>query len=88
MIEDYRAGLGIDRLHDEEDQAAGRKLECPLLVLWSTRDDLEDLHGDIPTIWRSWATNVTGRRLDCGHHMAEEAPHELAQEFGDVFRIT
>lgn len=47
MIEDYRAGLGIDRAHDEADRAAGRKLACPLLVLWSARDDLEDLHGDV-----------------------------------------
>ena len=47
MIEDYRAGLGIDRQHDEDDRSTGRKLACPLLVLWSARDDLEDLHGDI-----------------------------------------
>ena len=26
MIEDYRAGLGIDRLHDEVDRAAGRRV--------------------------------------------------------------
>lgn len=26
--------------------AAGRRLRQPLLVLWSTRDDLEDLYGD------------------------------------------
>ncbi|WP_149762326.1 alpha/beta fold hydrolase [Neomesorhizobium albiziae] len=88
MVEDYRAGLGIDRLHDEEDKAAGRKVECPLLVLWSARDDLEDLHGDIVTIWRGWATNVRGCSLDCGHHMAEEAPHELAQELAAFFRTT
>ncbi|WP_182422168.1 alpha/beta fold hydrolase [Aureimonas sp. ME7] len=85
MIEDYRAGLGIDRAHDEADRAAGRSLACPLLVLWSARDDLEDLHGDILGIWRSWAENVDGRSLDCGHHMAEEAPEELAAELGSFF---
>ena len=42
MLEDYRAGLTIDRQHEEQDRAAGRQLECPLLVLWSLLDDLED----------------------------------------------
>jgi haloacetate dehalogenase len=86
MIEDYRAGLGIDRRHDEDDRQAGRKLACPLLVLWSGRDDLEDLHGDILGIWRGWAPDVTGRSIDCGHHMAEEAPEELAAELGAFFQ--
>jgi hypothetical protein len=46
MMEDYRAGLGIDRQHDEADRAAGRRIGCPLLFLWASRDDLEDLYGD------------------------------------------
>jgi haloacetate dehalogenase len=33
MLEDYRAGLGPDRAHDEADRAAGRRLACPTLVL-------------------------------------------------------
>jgi haloacetate dehalogenase len=86
MIEDYRAGLGIDRQHDEEDRSAGRKLACPLLALWSARDDLEKLHGDILSIWRQWASDVRGRSIDCGHHMAEEAPEELAAELAAFFR--
>ena len=88
MIEDYRAGLGIDRAHDEADQTTGRRLACPLLVLWSARDDLEELHGDILGIWRGWADDVIGRSLDCGHHMAEEAPEELAVELGAFFGHT
>src|SRR5512132_3953991 len=43
MMEDYRAGLGIDRQHDEADRAAGRRIGCPLLYLWAKRDDMEDL---------------------------------------------
>ncbi|MHA6687615.1 alpha/beta fold hydrolase [Mesorhizobium sp. A556] len=88
MIEDYRAGLVVDRQHDEDDRAAGRKLACPLLVLWSARDDLEDLFGDILDIWGGWASNVSGRSIDCGHHMAEEAPEELAIELGAFFQAT
>ena len=29
-------------------------------------------------IWRDWADDVRGQSLDCGHHLAEEAPLELA----------
>ncbi len=88
MIEDYRAGLGIDRKHDEADRASGRKLDCPLLVLWSGRDDLEQLHGDILSIWRGWASDVRGRSIDSGHHMAEEAPEELAAELASFFQAS
>jgi haloacetate dehalogenase len=38
MCEDYRAGLGMDRQHDNADLAAGRRLACPVLVVWATRD--------------------------------------------------
>jgi hypothetical protein len=29
-------------------------------------------------IWRAWADDLRGARIDSGHHMAEEAPDELA----------
>jgi haloacetate dehalogenase len=77
MLEDYRAGLGVDRAAEEADRAAGRRVACPTLVLWSTRDDLEDLHGDPRAIWADWAGDLRGGRIDSGHHMAEEAPEEL-----------
>lgn len=80
MMEDYRAGLGIDREHDEADRRAGRTLACPTLALWSLRDDLEALYGDVLSVWQPWAPDLRGRGLDCGHHMAEEAPEELARE--------
>ena len=36
MLEDYRAGLGVDRDADGADRAAGRRTTtCPTLVLWS-----------------------------------------------------
>ncbi|HEV2675414.1 MAG TPA: alpha/beta hydrolase [Aliidongia sp.] len=80
MLEDYRAGLAIDRRHDEESRAAGQRIRCPTLVLWSLRDDLERLYGDVLEVWRPWTTDLRGRGIDCGHHMAEEAPEELASE--------
>ena len=29
MIEDYRAGLAVDHLHDAKDRATGRRIEVP-----------------------------------------------------------
>lgn len=86
MLEDYRAGLGIDRDVEEADLAAGRTIASPVLLLWSTRDDLESLYGDPLAVWRGWATDLRGRGIDSGHHMAEEAPEQLAASLTEFFR--
>lgn len=79
MIEDYRAGLGPDRAADEADRAAGRRIECPTLVAWSRHDDMADLYGDPAAVWRPWCRlPVSSAVIDSGHHMAEEAPEQLA----------
>ncbi|WP_350348479.1 alpha/beta hydrolase [Agromyces sp. G08B096] len=78
MLEDYRAGLTIDAAHEAADRAAGRRIEAPLLLLWSLRDDLEELVGDPREIWRAWADHVEGHGIDSGHHQAEEAPADVA----------
>ena len=78
MLEDYRAGLTVDREADDADRADGKTITCPVLVGWSTHDDMEALYGDLVAIWRPWAENVCGIAIESGHHMAEEAPAELA----------
>ncbi len=80
MMEDYRAGLGVDRSADDADRAAGRKVAAPVLVLWAADDDLGDLYGDPLAIWRAWADDVRGHEVASGHHMAEEIPEKLATE--------
>ena len=85
MVEDYRAGLGIDRAHDDADRAAGRRVQCPTLIAWSVHDDLEELWGDPVAIWREWADDVRGATIDSGHHMAEEAPEQLAAVLREFF---
>ena len=79
MLEDYRAGLGIDRHNDESDRAVRRRIECPTLVLSSTDDDLEQIYGDPVEVWRPWCRQVEGHGIKSGHHMAEQAPEDLAQ---------
>jgi haloacetate dehalogenase len=80
MCEDYRAGLGIDREHDEADRRDGRRVACPTLVAWAAKDDMEDLYGDPLEPWRAWTGELRGVRIDSGHHIAEQAPVELARE--------
>ncbi|MEU7995159.1 alpha/beta hydrolase [Micromonospora sp. NPDC049060] len=83
MCEDYRAGLGPDRAADDADRAAGRRIACPVLFCWSQRDDMVDLYGDPAAIWRDWADDVRVAAIDSGHHMAEEAPEQLAAALAD-----
>ncbi len=86
MLEDYRAGLDADRADDDADREAGRRIACPVQVLWSTRDDMEDLYGDVLAVWRAWATDLRGGPIESGHHVAEEAPEELAAAVGEFLR--
>jgi len=78
MLEDYRAGLGVDAKHERADRDASRVVTCPTLLLWSEQDDLEELYGDPLAIWRPWCTEVTGATIDSGHHMAEDNPEALS----------
>ena len=59
ICEDYRAGATIDFDHDMADKAEGRKIECPLLVLWSGRGPIDDWY-DILEVWGEWADDVRG----------------------------
>jgi haloacetate dehalogenase len=77
MCCDYRAGLRADRAADDADRAAGRRIGCPTLFAWSTRDDMVELYGDPLAIWRDWAGDVRGVPIESGHHMAEENPQAL-----------
>lgn len=79
MIEDYRAGIGVDADDERADRIAGRRIGCPTLVLWSSRDDMEELYGDPVAIWAGWAGDVRGHPIESGHHLAEENPRDLAQ---------
>jgi len=72
--EDYRAAASIDLQHDEQD--LNRKIECPLLVLWGDEGFVERSY-DVLSVWRSYALQVEGRALSCGHFLPEEQPEEV-----------
>ena len=78
--EDYRAGWGLDRAHDEADRQAGNKIQCPTLVLWGTAGfpaDAIDAEATTPLhVWREWASSVSGEPISSGHFMVEENPSD------------
>jgi haloacetate dehalogenase len=77
ICEEYRAAAGIDREHDRADREAGRRISCPLLVLWSGAGALgtwyEEEGGPL-ALWREWAARVEGQAVTRGHFFPEEAP--------------
>jgi haloacetate dehalogenase len=76
MCADYRASFHIDRQMDAGDRAAGRRIQCPVLVHWGGE---EEAMSDGPLeVWREWADDVRGGPLPSGHFIPEEAPAELA----------
>jgi haloacetate dehalogenase len=86
MCCDYRAGLRADRAADDADRAAGRRIACPTLFAWSTRDDMVDIYGDPLAIWREWAEDVQGVPIESGHHVAEENPAALTTALRALLR--
>jgi haloacetate dehalogenase len=85
MCEDYRAATGIDLVHDRESRAAGRKVQCPLLVLWGSKGKIEEWYEPLG-IWRQYCSaEVTGTSLPTGHYLAEEAPQAVIEQFEKFF---
>jgi haloacetate dehalogenase len=78
ICEEYRAAATLDREHDDADRGKNR-IACPVLALWAGRGFLQTW-GDVLAVWRTWADDVRGRALDCGHFLAEEAPDETYRE--------
>lgn len=82
ICEEYRAAATIDREHERADRAAGRRIGCPLLVLWSAQGPLASWYveesGPI-ALWQAWSDNVQGYPLNAGHFFPEEAPEQTAK---------
>ncbi len=80
---EYRSVV-LDLEHDEADR--GRKLDCPVLVMWGA--DTRKRPGwqtgatiNMVQAWRNRAQHVTGTLLDCGHFIPEEKPEEFLAAF-------
>jgi haloacetate dehalogenase len=77
MLEDYRAGLSVDREHDEATLREGRKVACPTLVVVAGKEGDDAMYPDLAAIWRQWADEARIAYIDTDHHIAEEDPRGL-----------
>jgi haloacetate dehalogenase len=85
MCEDYRAAATIDLQHDRETRAMGRKVQCPLLVLWGAKGKIGQWYEPLD-VWRQYCTGiVTGGPVDSGHYLAEEAPQQVLDQLTSFF---
>ncbi|HEV8032695.1 MAG TPA: alpha/beta hydrolase [Stellaceae bacterium] len=80
--DEYRAGASIDLDHDRADRR--RKIAMPLLVLWGERSGQGSGY-DMLAVWREHAENVTGRAINSGHFLPEEAPDDTYRALHDFF---
>jgi haloacetate dehalogenase len=88
ICEEYRAAATLDHEHDLADRRAGRRIACPVLVLWSGRGPLGSWYAEVGgplALWRTWANDVRGGPLDGGHFFPEEMPERTAEELSAFF---
>lgn len=87
MCEDYRAGAGIDLEEAREDVRRGRKVGCPLRVLWG-RKGVVGAQFDALGEWRGVSAEgvVSGEEVDCGHYIPEEAPMVVVKHIMEFFK--
>jgi haloacetate dehalogenase len=99
ICEEYRAAATIDREHDKTDLASGRRITCPLLVLWSASGALDTWYvneGGPLALWKEWTADVQGYVIQCnkiqghaikgGHFFPEENPLETAEALETFFQ--
>jgi haloacetate dehalogenase len=86
ICEDYRAGASIDLEMDEADMKAGRKIGCPVLLLWGATGGVGRNQNSME-IWPRYAADIrAGKALPSGHYVQEEAPEETYTELRAFFR--
>ena len=86
MCEDYRAAASIDLEESKDDIEKGRRIKCPFRVLWGKKGVIE-AQFDALKEWRAVADEglVSGRNMDCGHYIPEEAPDALWEDMISFF---
>ncbi|MEL6953526.1 MAG: alpha/beta hydrolase [Pseudomonadota bacterium] len=78
ICEDYRAAAGIDLEHDRVSRETGRRIDCPLLVLWGETGIIERLYDPLAIWQRYCTTEVQGTCIKgAGHYLAEQAPEDV-----------
>jgi len=87
MCEDYRACATIDFAMDTEDFNAGKKVACPVQLLWGATGAVGRLHKPAE-VWKAYAADIRdAQALPCGHYLSEEAPEETYRAMRDFFAM-
>lgn len=74
---DYAAAASVDIAHDRAD--LGRTSDVNTLVLWGGKGVVGAQVDPIQT-WREWFPLATGREIDAGHFIVEEALEDVCAE--------
>lgn len=88
ICEEYRAAATRDWEDDAADRRAGRRIQCPVLALWSKGSGLDSWYRDAGgplALWRAWADQVDGGAIDAGHFFPEEVPELTAAALAGFF---
>ena len=86
MCEDYRASAGMDIDIDAADLAAGKKIACPLNVLWGDNAAMGRMY-DVLGIWQMEATNAEGKAMPGGHSFQTENPEPTYAELKRFLQV-
>jgi haloacetate dehalogenase len=89
MCEDYRASASVDLKIDAADLKAGKRIQCPVRVLWAERGAMGRLY-DVLGIWKDEGADngakITGKGLPGNHSLQESAPKETLAELQQFLR--
>jgi haloacetate dehalogenase len=88
ICEEYRAAATLDAAQDADDRREGRRIACPVLVLWSKGSGLDTWYADAGGplgLWRGWAADVAGRAISGGHFFPEQNASGTAAVLRDFF---
>ena len=88
ICEEFRSAATLDREHDEADRRSGRKIGCPVLLLWDGQGALSKWYADQGGpigIWQRWAADVRGKPMAGGHFFPEACPEATADELRKFF---
>ncbi|KAF2430091.1 alpha/beta hydrolase [Tothia fuscella] len=86
MCEDYRAGATVDLDEQRGDIKEGRKIQCPLYVIWGKKGLIEKKYDAIAEWKKVSSGGVEGKALACGHYIPEELPDELLEIMEGFFK--
>jgi haloacetate dehalogenase len=71
---------------DRADVESGRKIACPVLVIWGAQSHTEKMF-DARIAWPQYAKDIVKFcPLPCGHYPAEQVPEETYAELDKFFK--